>query len=42
MGAAGRRLVENRFTWARVATEMHAVYDWILGSGPRPSIVAVD
>ncbi|HUE45525.1 MAG TPA: glycosyltransferase [Aestuariivirgaceae bacterium] len=42
MGAAGRRLVENRFTWARVATEMHAVYEWVLGSGPRPSFVAVD
>jgi glycosyltransferase involved in cell wall biosynthesis len=42
MGAAGRRLVENRFSWARVATEMHAVYKWVLGSGPRPSFVAVD
>jgi glycosyltransferase involved in cell wall biosynthesis len=42
MGAAGRRLVENRFTWARVATDMHAVYQWVLGSGPRPSFVAVD
>ncbi|CAN5889235.1 glycosyltransferase [soil metagenome] len=42
MGAAGRRLVENRFTWARVATDMHAVYKWVLGSGPRPSCVSVD
>ena len=42
MGAAGRRLVEKRFTWARVATEMHAVYNWVLGAGPRPSFVAVD
>jgi glycosyltransferase involved in cell wall biosynthesis len=42
MGAAGRRLVETRFTWARVATEMHAVYEWVLGSGPRPSFVVVD
>jgi glycosyltransferase involved in cell wall biosynthesis len=42
MGAAGRCLVENRFSWARVATEMHAVYKWVLGSGPRPSFVAVD
>lgn len=42
MGVAGRRLVEQRFTSARVATEMHAVYEWVLGSGPRPSFVAVD
>jgi glycosyltransferase involved in cell wall biosynthesis len=42
MGAAGRRLVETRFTWARVASEMHAVYEWVLGSGPRPSVVVLD
>jgi poly(glycerol-phosphate) alpha-glucosyltransferase len=42
VGAAGRRLVEKRYTCARVATDMHAVYAWVLGSGPRPSFVAVD
>jgi glycosyltransferase involved in cell wall biosynthesis len=41
MGAAGRRLVEDRFTSARVATDMHAVYSWVLGSGPQPSFVAL-
>lgn len=39
MGVAGRRLVEYRFSWNRVAAEMHAVYSWVLGSGPRPSVV---
>ncbi|MGC4048698.1 MAG: glycosyltransferase [Paludibaculum sp.] len=39
MGARGRRLVEERFTWDRVAREMVGVYDWILGRGPRPACV---
>jgi len=37
MGQRGRALVEKRFTWPRVAEEMHAVYKWILGNGPEPS-----
>lgn len=39
MGARGRRLVEERFTWDRVAREMVGVYDWILDRGPRPACV---
>lgn len=42
MGAAGRRLVEQRFTWDRVAAEMHEVYTWVLGGGPPPSCVVTD
>ena len=42
MGEAGRRLVEERFTWARVAAEMHEVYTWVLGGGPPPSCVITD
>jgi glycosyltransferase involved in cell wall biosynthesis len=42
MGEAGRRLVEERFTWDRVADEMHAVYSWILGGGPPPPVVVTD
>lgn len=42
MGEAGRRLVEDRFTWDRVAAEMHEVYTWVLGGGPPPSCVMTD
>lgn len=40
MGAAGRRLVEERFTWPRVAAQMKEVYEWVLGGGVRPSCLA--
>jgi glycosyltransferase involved in cell wall biosynthesis len=39
MGQAGRRLVEERFTWGRVAAEMRDVYAWILGGGSLPPCV---
>ena len=39
MGARGRRLVEERFTWDRIAAEMASVYRWVLGRGPRPDCV---
>jgi poly(glycerol-phosphate) alpha-glucosyltransferase len=39
MGENGRKLVLDRFTWARVASEMKAVYDWVLGAGPMPACV---
>ncbi|QOY85094.1 glycosyltransferase [Paludibaculum fermentans] len=39
MGARGRVLVEQRFTWQRVAREMVGVYEWILGRAPRPACV---
>lgn len=42
MGVAGRRLVEERFTWDRVAAEMHEVYTWALGGGPPPACVMTD
>jgi glycosyltransferase involved in cell wall biosynthesis len=42
MGDAGRRLVEDRFTWDRVAAEMHEVYTWVLGGGPPPACVMTD
>lgn len=37
MGGRGRRLVESRFTWPRIAAEMCAVYDWVLGRGEQPN-----
>jgi glycosyltransferase involved in cell wall biosynthesis len=39
MGRRGRRLVEEKFAWPQIAVEMKAVYDWILGCGPRPASV---
>jgi poly(glycerol-phosphate) alpha-glucosyltransferase len=39
MGWRGRSLVATRFTWPRVATEMRAVYDWLLGGGKAPGCV---
>jgi poly(glycerol-phosphate) alpha-glucosyltransferase len=41
MGAAGRRLVEARFTWPRIAAEMRAVYAWTAGGGSPPDCVLV-
>jgi len=39
MGERGRRLVEERFTWTKVAAQMKEVYEWVLGAGPRPDCV---
>ena len=39
MGARGRRLVEQRFSWPSVAKQMSHVYRWVLGGGPRPDCV---
>jgi len=39
MGVRGRQLVQERFTWERVAREMTAVYKWLLGGGVPPTCV---
>jgi glycosyltransferase involved in cell wall biosynthesis len=39
MGARGRALVRERFTWASVGAQMAAVYQWVLGGGSPPSCV---
>jgi len=41
MGARGRTLVEERFTWKTVAAQMREVYDWMLGGGATPSSVVM-
>jgi poly(glycerol-phosphate) alpha-glucosyltransferase len=41
MGAKGRALVEERFTWQTIAAQMREVYDWMLGGGTRPSSVVM-
>lgn len=42
MGAEGRALVAERFTWRNVASQMGEVYRWVLGHGSRPPTVFRD
>ena len=39
MGNRGRALVAGRLTWNAVATQLSAVYLWLLGLGPQPDCV---
>lgn len=42
MGTRGRRLVEERFAWPKIARDMCEVYRWVVGQGPRPDTVRID
>jgi poly(glycerol-phosphate) alpha-glucosyltransferase len=37
MGSAGYQLAVSRYVWPRVAEQMKAVYEWLLGGGPKPA-----
>ncbi|MBI2932599.1 MAG: glycosyltransferase [Planctomycetes bacterium] len=39
MGARGQALVQDRFSWPRVAEKMKGFYQWILHGGPAPEWV---
>jgi poly(glycerol-phosphate) alpha-glucosyltransferase len=39
MGRRGRELVVRRFYWPRIATQMQAVYQWVLGGGDPPPCI---
>lgn len=39
MGERGSAVVAERFAWDRIAGEMIACYEWVLGRGPRPGCV---
>jgi len=41
MGERGRRLVEEKFSWRKIARQMKEVYEWVLGGGPRPTDVDI-
>lgn len=41
MGRNGRQLVGERFSWATVAGQMHAVYNWLLTGHTRPDCIAL-
>lgn len=38
-GMRGRALVEAKFTWAKIAAQMHEIYSWLLGHGGCPECV---
>ena len=42
MGAKGRKLVEERFTWKKVAAQLAGVYEWMLGGGVPPDCVSLN
>lgn len=42
MGRRGCGLVEERFTWPRVAQQMMDVYRWLLDQGARPDCALLD
>jgi glycosyltransferase involved in cell wall biosynthesis len=39
IGARGRLLVQERYSWSKVAKEMSEVYLWVQGDGPLPQSV---
>jgi poly(glycerol-phosphate) alpha-glucosyltransferase len=39
VGERGRRLVEARFSWPKIASEMRQVYEWMLGARAKPASV---
>ncbi len=39
MGLRGRRLVEEKYTWASTGRQMKSLYEWILGEGKKPEFV---
>lgn len=39
MGARGRQLALETYSWNHIARQMKEVYEWVLGEGPRPDCV---
>lgn len=42
MGARGKRLVAEKYTWQKAAERSIQVYEWLLDEGPRPDFVVLD
>ena len=42
MGRRGRDLVIDNFSWSQIASQMFAVYKWLLGRSTPPSCVVFD
>ena len=39
MGERGRRLVQKKFDWSKIALDMKGFYGWLLGEGRKPDYV---
>jgi glycosyltransferase involved in cell wall biosynthesis len=39
MGRRGRRLVEEKYSWPKIGSDMLAVYQWVLGQGRQPECI---
>jgi glycosyltransferase involved in cell wall biosynthesis len=39
MGACGRALVAETFSWPRIGEQMRSVYEWVLGGGTAPETI---
>jgi glycosyltransferase involved in cell wall biosynthesis len=39
MGQRGRDLVNQRFTWPQIASQMKAAYQWLLGDDSPPRYI---
>ncbi|MCK4624726.1 MAG: glycosyltransferase [Phycisphaerae bacterium] len=42
MGAGGRRLMKERYSWDKIADKMISVYNWLLGRGEKPACVTFE
>lgn len=42
LGAAGRRLVEEKFHWAQIAALHLDNYKWLVGQADKPEFVVLD
>lgn len=42
MGERGHAVVRDEFGWPRIAIQMRAVYDWVLGGGALPDVIRKD
>jgi glycosyltransferase involved in cell wall biosynthesis len=40
MGARGRRLIEEKYTWEPIGRRMLEVYEWAAGAGPKPDCLS--
>jgi len=42
MGERGRALVEEKYSWRKIAADMAMAYRWLLGGGEKPACVRLD
>ena len=41
MGARGRALVAETFSWPRIGEQMRLVYEWVVGGGTAPETITL-